>query len=673
MTSRAPAASLLFAAALALCLAGLGPAGAPPAAPAPAPNVLVLTVDTLRPDALGWVAGRNSTPALDALAGEGFRFQAAVAPAPLTLPSHASLFTGLLPRRHGGHDNGQVIGPGAVTLAEVLQGRGYTTAAFVSGYPLAALFGLDQGFGVYDDHLAAGGDGQLERRADRTVAAAAAWLSRAREPWLLWVHLYDPHYPYEPPAAFTRPGARGAYDGEVAFADRAIGELRRAVAGRRPGPSARAVFTVFAGDHGESLGEHGEGTHGFYVYDSTVTVPLVFHWPGRIAPGEGAASPRLIDVAPTVLDLLGGLGAPSLPAIDGTSLRPALQGRLQELPAYVETYQPWTSYGWAPLKALRARGWKLVVAPRPELYDLRADPGERRNVYDVERRRAREILATLRAVESAPPAATARRAEDPEAMARLRALGYAGAATPGPGEPPPGGLLDPKDGAELRALLTAGDLALRAGEPRRAAERFDAVLARDPKNRFALARSGEAFLALREPRRAIERLERAVGLDPEQPDYRIALARAHAAAGDHRAAARQWMEVARLQPRRVEAWSNLGAELGLAGDPAKAVAALVEARRLEPGDPEHLVRLAFAEAAAGRPAAAAEHLRAAARELGDRFAHAAALGILLVRAGRPAEALPWLRAARPSEAEYADARRELAKLEAAAGRPVPPP
>ena len=671
MTTRAPTAGLLFATALALWPAGRAPAGAPPAAPASAPNVLVLTVDTLRPDALGWVAGRNATPALDALAGEGFRFRAAVAPAPLTLPSHASLFTGLLPRRHGGRDNGQVIGPGAMTLAEVLQGRGYTTAAFVSGYPLAALFGLDQGFGVYDDDLAADGDAQLERRADRTVAAAATWLGRAREPWLLWVHLYDPHYPYEPPAAFTRSGARGAYDGEVAFADRAIGELRRAVAQRRSGPG-RSVFTVFAGDHGESLGEHGEGTHGFFVYDSTVTVPLVLHWPGRIARGESAAAPRLIDVAPTVLDLLGGPGAAALPAIDGTSLRPTLHGRPQELPAYVETYQPWTSYGWSPLKALRARGWKLVVAPRPELYDLGADPGERRNLYDRERRRARDILSTLRAVEAAPPAAAARRVEDPEAMARLRALGYAGAATPGPGEPPPG-LLDPKDGTELRALLTAGDLALRAGEPRRAVERFDAVLARDPKNRFALARSGEAFLALREPRRAIERLERAVRLDPEQPDYRTALARAHAAAGDHRAAARQWMEIARLQPRRASAWSNLGAELGLAGDPAKAVAALVEARRLEPGDPELLVRLAFAEAAAGRPAAAAEHLREAARGLGDRFAHAAALGILLVRAGRPAEALPWLRAARPGEAEYAEARRELAKLEAAAGRPVPPP
>lgn len=656
----------LMMAALALLASG-GPAQVPLE---PAPNVLILTVDTLRPDALGWIAGRNATPSLDALAREGFRFRAAVAPAPLTLPSHASLFTGLLPRRHGGRDNGQVIGPGAVTLAEVLRGRGYTTAAFVSGYPLAALFGLDQGFGVYDADFVAGGDGQLERRADRTVAAAVAWLRGAREPWLLWVHLYDPHYPYEPPAAFARPGARGAYDGEVAFADRAIGELRRALASRRSGPSGRPVFTVFAGDHGESLGEHGEGTHGFYVYDSTITVPLVFHWPGRIAPGEGAAAPRLIDVVPTVLDLLGGQGASSLPELDGTSLRPTLQGRPQELPAYVETHQPWTSYGWSPLKALRERGWKLVVAPRPELYDLAADPGERRNLYDGERRRARDLLSTLRAIET-PAAAVTRRAEDPEALARLRALGYAGAATPGPREPPPG-LLDPKDGAELRALLTEGDLALRAGEPRRAVERFDAVLARDPRNRFALARSGEAFLALRDPRRAIERLERAVGLDPEQPDYRTALAQAHAAAGDHRAAARQWMEVARLQPRRADAWSNLGAELGLAGEPPKAVEALAEAYRLEPGNPERLVRLAFAEAAAGRPAAAAEHLRAAALRLGERFTHAAALGILLVRAGRPAEALPWLRAARPSEAEYAAARRELARLEAA-GHPVPPP
>src|SRR5687768_326643 len=182
-------------------------------------NVLLITLDTLRPDSLGWVAGRNRTPALDRLAAEGFRYPAAVAPVPLTMPSHAALFTGMLPRRLGLTDNGQTLGPSPETLADRLRARGYSTAAFVSGYPLARAFGLDRGFAVYDDRFSAGEGESLERRATETTTAARAWLLSGRSPWFLWVHYYDPHYPYEPPSGAVGAGPRGAYDGEVAFAD----------------------------------------------------------------------------------------------------------------------------------------------------------------------------------------------------------------------------------------------------------------------------------------------------------------------------------------------------------------------------------------------------------------------------------------------------------------------
>ncbi len=292
---------------------------APVAGAAPAPSVVLITVDTLRPDALGWVAGRNATPEIDRLAAEGARFPGAISPVPLTLPAHASILTGLEPPRHGLRDNGQVLGPGLATLAEALNARGYRTGAFVSGYPLRALFGLDRGFERYDDGLPLKGQDFGDRPAAETTRAALEWLKGVEGPFFLWLHFYDPHDPYEPPAAFHRPGPRGAYDGEVAAVDAAVGQLRAGLA-RRGEP----LLTVLTADHGESLGEHGEDTHGFFVYDSTLRVPLVLHFPGRLTPAAPALAPRLVDVAPTVLDLL---GLPPLTALDGRSLRPALEGR----------------------------------------------------------------------------------------------------------------------------------------------------------------------------------------------------------------------------------------------------------------------------------------------------------------------------------------------------------
>jgi arylsulfatase A-like enzyme/tetratricopeptide (TPR) repeat protein len=663
------------------CRRAAEPAHAAPPTPARASgrtNLLLITLDTLRPDALGFVAGRNATPALDGLAREGFAFPGAVSPVPLTFPSHSALMTGMLPRALGLRDNGQLLPPQPPTLAERLAARGYATAAFVSGYPLHSAFGLDRGFSHYDDAFDSGKGDESERRAGATVAAAKAWLAstKAKAPWFLWVHLYDPHYPYEPPPEFRRPGPRGAYDGEVAYADSAIGDLLRAAAAvdaaAPASASSSSTLTVFAGDHGESLGEHGEGTHGFFVYDSTALVPLVFRLPGRVPVGSSAAGARLIDVAPTILDLLGVPAAASERA-DGRSLAPLWRGGgatpAAGAPAYVETYQPWLSYGWSPLRAMRADGWKLIDAPRPELYDLGADPGETHDRFadsPAEARRLKLLLRQVQDTAAAPPSPAA----DAEALARLRSLGYLGGSTP-EAEPPASmrGLRDPKDGAAVRELLTRGDELLRRGEARAAAIRFESALEQDPDNRFALHRSGLALLQLGQLPRALSRLEKTVRLGPDQPEARWALAAALERSGRLAEAVAQWEEVVRLQPRRAEAWANLGSALGRSGKTKEAATALAHAVELSPHDPDLLARLAFAEFGAGDVAGAARHLREESEHRAPgTFRHSGALGILLAQLGRAEDALPYLRASGPEEPEYAEARLKLASLEADAGR-----
>ena len=568
---------------------------APRAAPDRRPNFLLITIDTLRPDALGWVAGKNETPAIDRLASEGARFPGAVSPVPLTLPAHVSILTGLLPRRHGVRDNGQTLPAGIETLAGRLKGKGYTTAAFVSGYPLAATFGLDRGFALYDDRLPEGSEGWLERKAFDTTTAVVAWLAKARSPWFLWVHYYDPHDPYEPPRSFWRPGPRGAYDGEVAYVDAWIAKLREGI----PPPAAQNLLTILSGDHGEALGEHRERTHGYFLYDATVRVPLVVHFPGRLKPAESRAPVRLIDLAPTALDLL---GQGALPGTDGASFRALLEGKPWTAPpAYLETRLPWVYFGWAPLSALRTADAKLIAAPRPELYDLAKDPGEAANRIDDDRKTARSLIEATRAIEKRP-AAGASAAADPEAAARLRALGYLGAGG-APGEPP-AGLPDPKDRVELRDRLQDAEAALREGNLAEALRGFDAVLATEPSNRFATLRSGTALLKAGRAEEAAARLAKAVALDPGRAEARYALGDALMRLGRFREAVPHWFELVRLQPRRADGWSNLGLALLRNGEPARAAAALAEAVRWAPADPRRRVDLADAQLELARRALA---------------------------------------------------------------------
>jgi len=399
--------------------------------PAPAPDILLITLDTTRADRLGsYGYSAAETPALDSLAETGVRFDRARAQVPLTLPSHASLLTGTYPRVNGVHVNAEArLGDDIPTLAEGLQQHGYRTAAFVSSFVLDAVFGLDRGFDLYDDAMGVreqSASFEAERKADRVVDAALAWLGHeSAQPAFAWVHFYDPHTPYEPPSPYD---ARLAdpYDGEIAFVDAQVARLVRWLeeSGRREN-----TLIVVAGDHGEALGDHREPEHGLFVYDSTIRVPMILSWPAQLPGGVvPTADVQLVDLYPTILELAGMPGAGSS---DGVSLVDLLRGK-QPTPraAYGASRYGEIGYGWAPLRFLVHDGWKYIEAPRPELYDLGRDPGETTNLAQDHAAKADELRQHLLELEAELiPRDSVAVDLDPEALAKIESLGYVAGST----------------------------------------------------------------------------------------------------------------------------------------------------------------------------------------------------------------------------------------------------
>ena len=539
----------------------------------PGPDVLVVTIDTLRPGALGVVDSRRETPTIDALAQDGFLFPAAVSPVPLTLPSHASMLSGRWPVHHGVRDNGQSVPQEINLLQERMQQAGYRTGAFVSGFPLQAMFGLDRGFDHYDDEMNDGEQGWVERRAQDTVQAAMTWWAGMDAvPTFTWVHFYDPHDPYEPPREFWQPGEHGAYYGEVAYTDYWLGKLLEAARQRSAG---RSMLVVLTADHGEALGEHRELTHGYFVYDATMRVPLVFSWPGHIQPSRSAAPVQLVDLAPTVLDLL---GMEPLPAADGQSIAEGLKGgELVVHPARMETWLPWTYYGWSPLGAWLDDTWKFIDAPVPELYKLETDPHETSNEA-TSHPAIVDRLGIALAQSAHSQSRVASTTMDETAMQRLRSLGYVGVGAPV--EAPSGDLPDPKAQVAMRDRLQQGEVLLRAQRYDEARKVFDEVLKLDPDSRFANLRMGICLLRLGQNSEAVNVLEHAVEVEPRRAEARYAFGDALMRNGRFAEAAVQWAALAELQPRRKEAWFNLGAALEKDGQPDQAGSAMQEFQRL---------------------------------------------------------------------------------------------
>lgn len=403
-------------------------------------NVLLITIDTLRADALGSYGGRASTPNLDRLTALGVRFDFAHAHAVVTLPSHASILTGLYPFQHGIHDNaGFRLPTGTPTLATLLHPHGLATGAFIGSFALDSRFGLNSGFDVYDERYGksnvASGFKMAERRADVVVAAATSWIAQQKGRWFAWVHVFDPHAPYEPPPPYDRQYADAPYHGEVAFTDAALGPLLDAARDA----SGRPTLVIVTGDHGEGLGDHGEQTHGLFAYEATLRIPLILAQVSRDTPAWAAGSTapagqarvstvaaRHVDLVPTVLDALGLAKPASLP---GRTLLPGTSGEdTTARPSYFEALSTMFNRGWAPLTGTLVNRDKYIELPLPELYDLGGDPAEATNLADRQPDLRRTLQSRLGAFGAT--ASAVRQTEDAESRARLQALGYVAGNAP---------------------------------------------------------------------------------------------------------------------------------------------------------------------------------------------------------------------------------------------------
>ena len=390
--------------------------------------MVLITLDTVRADHLHCYGDEKiKTPNIDALAARGVLFEKAVAQTPLTQPSHASMFTGENPNVHHVRDTGGfALQPSSVTMATILRRHGWDTAGFISASVLTRIFGFNQGFTTYDDTMlhSNGGNPVSTRAANVTTDHAIRWLKQqSGKPYFLWVHFYDAHFPYDPPAQFLKEYPRDPYDAEIAFEDQQLGRLLSAVQQKSP---AGNTLVVLLSDHGEGLGDHGEYDHGVFLYDSTVRIAWIMAGPGVPAGLRIQQQAREIDLLPTVLDLLGGKASS---AVQGTSLVPAFSGKTVPTNySYEETLYPKINMGWSELRGIHTAHWMYIRAPRPELYDLDQDPSELKNVIDSHPKEYRELEAQLRKASrlgSSDKETVVLKQMDQQTMDQLKSLGYA--------------------------------------------------------------------------------------------------------------------------------------------------------------------------------------------------------------------------------------------------------
>ena len=576
----------------------------PPPATSSARNLVIITIDTLRADHVGAYGYKDAhTPTLDRLAHDGVLFTHAYATAPITLTSHASLLTGRYPPGHGARHNGMRIDLKTPTLADTLSEAGFATAAFIAAYPLDRRFGLIKGFQTYGDRMPPARNGHAinERPGRAVVDEALAWLSprlasltaRSGQPagtrFFLWVHLFEPHAPYGDPADKRGLGARQRYDEEVAEADRQAGRLIDALSSVRTD-----TVIVAAADHGEAFGEHGEIGHSIFLYDTTLRVPLIISGPG--VPNGRTIDDRvaLIDVAPTVMRMLGVTPFD----VDGIDLSPGFSGTaLASRELYAESFAPLLDFGWSPLHALRSDRWKYIDAPKPELFDITRDPDEAHDLSGAEAKRVAEFReASARRSGPAMPDASG---IDPEARARLQALGYAG----GSASTRAATRADPKDRKEEAARLaqvTSGELTGKDLE-----RALHAILASDPANPQANLRLGYALLESNKCKEAIPRFRSAIAAQLPSADAHLGLAGCQASERQFDAASATLRDAERIEPGNPVVSANLGLVLSDSGHPADAIEPLQRALTIDPDLHQARFGLAIAFARAGRRAEAA--------------------------------------------------------------------
>ncbi len=614
-----------------------------PVRPQSRSDVFLITIDTLRADHVGCYGNRDiQTPTLDSLANDGIRFANAFTPSPITNTSHASILTGLLPSAHGVMHFGMPIAPGTRTLAQIMKEHGYATAAFIGAFILdsrALAPGFDRGFDYYDNFPAnlpkkASRYVRVERRGMDVVHRAEKWLLKhtGTQRKFMWVHLYDPHDPYDPPPPYNREYAGRLYDGEIAYADSALGQFVAFL--KKQGIYDHSVILV-VGDHGEGVGEHGEQTHGIFLYDATTHVPLILKLPRLLSAGNTrptnpsglvlAAQVRTVDILPTVLELEGINFSDHL---DGASLRPlwssqaipvahhdaaaAKASAFAERVALGETDYP-IRFGWAPLKSVRAGGLKYIEAPRPEFYDLRADPHETQNLYepwneDVQRLRGMVAELRKRSVNTCAEAAGVSR----QTLDQLKALGYLGNSPGSTTASVPSLLPDPKDKIEAHNFIHSAMIAGEEGDAKAARQALESALSVDSKSAVALAQLGELELEQGNYKRAADLLARSRQIRPEDPTTALDEGRARYASGDL-AGARDALEASLLiASGQFDARYLLGKVYAGLKDWDKAQDQLEAAIFLNPNKPEARVELARVLLAQNHPAEALQQTRQAA-------------------------------------------------------------
>jgi arylsulfatase A-like enzyme/Flp pilus assembly protein TadD len=592
-------------------------------------SVLLVTVDTMRADRVGTYGCREvDTPHMDRLAREGVLFSRAYSAAPLTLPSHATIMTGLYPPGHGIRNNGNYRLPsGIVTMAEVLKGEGYATAAFVGAFVLDSQFALDQGFDLYHDsflNIDAGSRAlrYAERNAGEVTALAADWLAKTKGAFFLWVHYFDPHHPYDAPPPFSERYRSDPYLGEISYTDSCLGILLDALARTENGGHALVVLTS---DHGESLGEHGESSHGVFLYEGPMKVPLIMKMEGKLPEGSRMEEPvSLADVFPTILDAL---AIPPPVPVQGRSLLPAILGReRRERQLYMETMLPYENFGWSAVQGLVRGDFKYVRVPRRELYNISTDPGESVNLAASESGLTTTLDSLLaRSVEehTRKEAQGAPHEMSEEARERLESLGYVWSTTAGTGERP-----DPKLMIRIVEETEAGKRLIERGGYEDAARIFRGILERDPGNVTAYNLLGMAL----------------------------------SKSGDTEAAIAQWKKAIELSPRYLETYRNLGGVLRERGEYDASLSYLQQALGMNPEYTRAHIDMGLTYMSMGKPAQARRQL-GRALELEPGFAEPYLfLGGLFMESGDTDSALHFYRGALACDTTSVEPRRMIAKL-----------
>jgi arylsulfatase A-like enzyme/Flp pilus assembly protein TadD len=619
------------------------------------PDVILITIDTLRADALGFAGNKRvSTPYLDSLAARGTVFTNAHAHNVVTLPSHTNILTGLYPYQHGIRDNaGFALGRGHPTIAAMLHGAGYATAAFVSAFPLDSRFGLNAGFDVYDDKYREGSNPLdfvvQERPAEETLRAAHAWYeSNQDKKKFLWIHLYDPHAPYDAPPPFREQYRDAPYLGEVAYVDLQLSQFLQPLLQSHPN-----TVVIITGDHGEAMGDHGEQTHGLFAYESTLKVPLIIIDPDQ-PPRREATYVRHVDLVPTILHRL---GAPIPSALPG---RPLLPGN-GNADSYFEAMSASLNRGWAPLVGLIHGGRKYIDLPIPELYDLAADPAEKRNMADTDRRNVFAIRKLLS--DNAPPTQSIKRTVDPAQNAQLMSLGYIS----GSAEKKTYTIADdPKNLIDVDNQLHEAVALYQTGQLPKAIDDLRKILKRDPNIKVASEMLAFMLQQNENPAAAIDMLRRSMQAGTANEAMQVRLGLLLSATGQAKEA------LAILAPfasgQNPDVLNAYGIALADSGDLAKARAEFERVLTIDHTNATAYQNLGVVSLRAGDVANARASL-SKALALNDQLPIALNLmGVLEMKSGHPDDAIAWWRKAVKADPRLYDAMYNLAIVASRTGR-----